>query len=157
MSWFNDKQQDRRKPAKEGEPVSLPPGVTQDRRKSQRREYFRVIYPIDASPEITNLNAKVIDISIKAVRFELNITDAEKANLAVGKTVDMQLKFHNGEQKDIAGVIVRQLEDQFGKRTFVCLFVKELSPQFVNKEQAYLIKHFPDFCQKTFLFKPPTE
>jgi hypothetical protein len=157
MSWFNNKMQDRRKPASEGEPVSLPPGVTEDRRKSQRREYFRVVYPIDASPNITNLNAKVIDISIKAVRFELNIADAEKANLAVGKTIDMQFKFHDGEEKKIAGVIVRQLEDQFGKRTFVCLFIKEQPSQFVNKEQAYLIKHFPDFCQKTFLFTPPTE
>ncbi len=157
MSCSNDKSQDRRKPVKEGEPVVLPEGVKEDRRKAQRRGYSRVMYPMDASPDITNLNAKVIDISIKAVRFELNIADADKENLVVGKTVDMQLKFHDGEEKKLSGVIVRQLEDQFGKRTFVCLFVKEQSPEFVNKEQAYLIKHFPDFCRKTFLFKPPTE
>jgi hypothetical protein len=156
MSWFNDKRQDRRKPVKDGEPVNLPPGVTQDRRKSQRRECLRVVYPINACPEITNLKAKVIDISIKAVRFELNISDAQKAGLAVGKTIDMQFKFPNGEEKNIAGVIVRQLEDQFGKRAFVCLFVKEQSPEFVNKEQAYLLKHFPDFCRKTSIFTPPS-
>ncbi|GEM_PF-1446099 len=153
MSLFSD----RRKPVKDGEPVELPPGVTHDRRQSQRREYFRVVYPIDACPDITNLHAKVIDISIKAVRFELNISDAEKAGLAIGKTIDMQFKFCDGEEKKIAGVIVRQLEDQFGKRAFVCLFVKEQSLEFVNKEQAYLLKHFPDFCRKTFLFTPPSE
>lgn len=157
MSWFNDNQQDRRKPVKDGEPVNLPSGVTEDRRKSQRREYFRVVYPIDACPEIKNLNAKVIDISIKAVRFELNISDAQKAGLAIGKTIDMQFKFPDGEEKKIAGVIVRQLEDQFGKRAFVCLFVKEQSPELVNKEQAYLLKHFPDFCRKTFIFAPLSE
>jgi c-di-GMP-binding flagellar brake protein YcgR len=151
MTWFNsEKPQDRRKqqPAQD----TLPPGVTEDRRTSQRREYFRVVYPLHASPEITNLKAKVIDISIKGLRFEINIQDATNAKLAIDSKLNMNIKFHDGQTMEVAGVIIRQLEDQFGKSTFVVIFDQQIKSEVINKEQAYLLKNFPDFCRQKFSF-----
>jgi hypothetical protein len=151
MNWFkNSNEHDRRK--QEPGQEALPAGVTEDRRQSQRREYFRVVYPLNAAPEITNLKANVIDMSVKGLRFEINILDAEKTNLAVNKRIDMKLKFHDGHTMEVAGVIMRQLEDQFGKRAFVAIFNKQIEAGIINKEQSYLLKNFPDFCRQKFRF-----
>jgi hypothetical protein len=151
MNWFKgSKEQDRRK--QEPGQDALPAGVTEDRRKAQRREYFRVVYPLNASPEITNLKAKVIDMSVKGLRFEINIMDSEKANLAIDSKINMQLKFHDGHTMEVAAVIIRQLEDQFGKRAFVAIFNEQIESEIINKEQSYLLKNFPDFCRQKFRF-----
>jgi len=145
----NDRQQDRRQP---GQGDLLPPKSAEEKRKAQRREYFRVVYPIQASPEITNLSAKVIDISVTALRFELLTQKAEKANLTLAKKIKMEVKFHDGQLLKIEGTITRMTREQFSNCVFVCMFEKPISSEIITKEQSYLLKNFPDFCRKKFIF-----
>lgn len=127
----------------------------QDSKQAQRRQYFRLVYPANAAPKITNLPLRVIDISMKAVRFTLcgEITDG--ASFEEGQEIQMVFKFHDEQLVEIGGVIFRHSTDQVGRKIYVCKFNRELPAELVNKEQAFLLKNYPEFCRHTTkIFKP---
>lgn len=152
--WFGQdrRQKDRRQEgAGEAAPASqenVQDNRQQDRRQVQRRACFRVVYPADAAPQITNLPVKVMDISIRAVRFTLCGELAAGVSLEEGQTVQMTFKFHDEQVLDIGGVIFRHSTDQTGQKVYVCRFNCELPAELVNKEQSFLLKHYPDFCRE---------
>jgi hypothetical protein len=137
-------------------PASLPEGV-EEKRQTQRRAYFRVVYPTAAQPVILDTHAKVIDISVRALRFQIPNEEAKQMNLDINSTINAKLKFHDGQMLEIDGRISRKLEDKAGNFVFVCMFAQEIHSDIINKEQAYLLHNFPDFCRQVFKFVMPPE
>lgn len=151
MKWFNSgrRQNDR---GDENNQIPLENDRREEERRAvQRREFFRVVYPVNASPKITNLSARVVDISVHAVKFELP-AESSLSQMDVDKAIEMIVNFHDGQTINTSGKIFKKSrhEDKF---IFVCIFDVEISPEIINKEQSYLLKNFPDFCRKTFTFE----
>lgn len=152
MSWFGpDKRQNDQRSGQRTDVHRLGSERREnDRKQVQRRQYFRVVFPPAAeAPEITNLSAKVIDISVKAVKFML---PASEVNFTADSKIDMVLKFRDGQIINAVGTVLRQESDQLGKSVCVCIFDAEIPSAVINKEQSYLLKNFPDFCRKKFNF-----
>ncbi|HBG28902.1 MAG: hypothetical protein A2Y10_16655 [Planctomycetes bacterium GWF2_41_51] len=150
MSWFDTekRQEDRRDPDSDDNREESE-HQQEERRVAQRRQFFRVVYPINESPEIINLSAKIIDISVHAVKFELPAEAASKFN--VDSRVELKIKFHDGQIVEGWGKIF-QKRDGTGKSIFISIFEKEISSAVINKEQAYMLKNYPDFCRRIFKF-----
>lgn len=112
--------------------------------KPQRRKVFRVFYPQKMHAEITTLKAKVIDISIKSMRFK--ISNATKYKIThPGSKWKFQVKCHDGQTFEVVGVISSRLDPHKGV-VYICIFEKEISSEIIAKEGAYLLKHFQNFC-----------
>lgn len=141
MSFSNDKRQ--------GDRTSGSQRIENDRNQVQRRKYFRVCYPPAAVvPKITNLlTAKVIDISVKAVKFVL---PASGANFIADDKINITLEFRDGLNIDTIGTLCRQESDPTNRKVLVYIFNDEIPAAVINKEQAYLLKNFPDFCREKF-------
>lgn len=150
MSFDSEKRQDDRRNAEKGDELCPPLDRRQEEKKhQQRRQYFRVVYPLHASPQITNLSARVVDISVNAIKFEIPTHSFDSANLAINSKINMSVKFHDGQDLEISGKILRR---QDGNSIFVCIFDRQIPGTLINKEQAYLLKNFPDFCRNKFTF-----
>ena len=119
-----------------------------DRRETQRREIFRVIYPPNSAPKVLNNNFNIIDISAKAVKFTCNNKE-DMETLHNETPVELKIEFNDGEILEVKGKIMNSYHDDSvpEQKYFVCYFEKEIPPARVSKEQAYLLKHFPDFCR----------
>ncbi|OQA03333.1 MAG: hypothetical protein BWY69_00526 [Planctomycetes bacterium ADurb.Bin401] len=151
MKWFNS---DRRREGGRDENNQIPVENNhreEERKITQRREFFRVVYPVNASPKITNLSARVVDISVHAVKFELP-AESSFSQMDIDNAIGVIITFHDGHTINTSGKILKKnrLDD---KCVFVCIFDVEISPEIINKEQSYLLKNFPDFCRKTFNFE----
>jgi len=123
-----------------------------DRRQTQRREFFRVVYPPAAAPEVSNLSARVMDISLKSVKFALSEKCPVNKDFDASSKIDMVFVFHNGQKIESMGTVLRQETGEKGKKLVICVFDKEIPAEVINNEQAYLLKCFPDFCRKMFKF-----
>ncbi|HBG77462.1 MAG TPA: hypothetical protein DDW84_01240 [Phycisphaerales bacterium] len=147
--WFSQdrRQKDRRQEGVDNAAPVEQESREQDRRQVQRRACFRVVYPTDAAPKITNLPLRVIDISIKAVRFTPCGELADGA-LEDGKRIQMVFKFNDDQVVEFGGVIFRHSTDSAGREVYVCRFNRELPAELVNSEQAFLLKNYPDFCRQ---------
>jgi hypothetical protein len=148
--WFGQdrRQKDRRQ---EGGGEAAPADKEnrqQDRRQVQRRQCFRVVYPAEAAPKITNLPLKVMDISMKAVRFMLCGELADGISFEEGKTIQMAFKFHDEQVVEVDGVIFRHNIDSDEQKVYVCRFNRDLPAELVNGEQAFLLKNYPNFCRQ---------
>jgi hypothetical protein len=119
----------------------------QDRGQAGRRQYFRVVYPLAAAPKITNLPLRVIKISMKAVRFTPCGELADGVSFEDGQIIQMVFKFHDEQVVELGGVIFRHSTDKAGRKVYVCKFDSELSAELVSKEQAFLLRNYPDFCR----------
>ena len=150
MGWFGaERRQDDRRDSNPEEIRAENDRRQEERRVAQRRQFFRVVYPLNESPEIINLSAKIIDISVHAVKFELPAESASQFN--VDSRVELKIKFHDGQIVEGWGKIF-QKRDGTDKSIFIGIFEKEISPAVINKEQAYLLKKYPDFCRRMFKF-----
>ncbi|MEN6385270.1 MAG: PilZ domain-containing protein [Phycisphaerales bacterium] len=150
MVFFNGEHRPERR--KSGSEIHLPPGITEDRRKSQRREVFRVAYPPEAYPIIKNLSAILLDISVKAAKFRLPVCRAESHNLQLGSMIELKILFDDGSKFETSGTIFRKNESPPEVCVYVCMFRKEIPSEIVTKQQQYLLKNFPDFCRQAFKF-----
>ena len=154
MDWFDTYRPQKDKGNAEGE---VEDGAGSDRRQGgkrqvQRRQFFRVVYPLVAAPEISNLPAKVVDISVRAVKLVFSRYDANNANFDIGSKMDISLKFHDGQTIEKTGSILRKETDHAGKFYVVCIFDSDIPSAVINKEESYLLKNFPDFCRDKFKF-----
>ncbi len=113
-----------------------------DRRRGERRQYARVAYPLMTAPQILNMQALVISLSAKAVRFFFSAFDPQESSLEQGGKVELILKFHDGQVIETRGTILRKVRYRQDKEYFVCLFDKELPRVLIEKERAYLQKKF---------------
>lgn len=140
-----------------------------DRRHEQRREFVRLVYPsgnepqiisyppeaapeiIKSEPAILASKFKISDLSKKSFRFRC-LTKCSKCDspLTLNNKVAFTVKFYDGETLDIQAKIVRYFGDIETKTgNFVTLLLEQLSPERIKKEQAFLLKNFPDFCRQS--------
>lgn len=119
--------------------------IQKKQQKIQRREFFRVFYPRKVRPEITTLNAKVIDISIKAMRFEIYNVHNCKIEILPDRKLELKLKFRDGQTIEVAGMILPRLDNRKGN-IYICIFDEAIPSEIIAKESAYLLKHFKKFC-----------
>jgi hypothetical protein len=96
------------------------------------------------------MRLQVVGISAKAVRFFVPDFVPQKSALKEGSKINIAIKFHDGQIVRRSGVIIRREQCQEGREHFVGLFERELPQERINKEHAYLLKNFPDFCSIIF-------
>jgi hypothetical protein len=116
----------------------------------EKRQCIRLAYPLAAAPQITNMRLQVVGISAKAIRFFVPDVVSQKVTLKQGSKINIAIKFHDGQVVKRGGTILRQERSQEGREHFVCLFERHLPTERIDKEQAYLLKNFPDFCSIIF-------
>ncbi|MEN6385269.1 MAG: hypothetical protein ABFD79_08710 [Phycisphaerales bacterium] len=127
-------------------------GSVSNETKAQKREVFRVSFPKNCQPVITNLPAAVLDISVKAVKFEINLEDAKKANLILNSKVKLKIQFADDSVLETSGKIFRLDQTDPSVCVYVCMFSREIPQAIITKQQQYLLKNFPDFCRQAFKF-----
>ena len=113
----------------------------------QRRRYFRVRYPTVAKPRVLGKDYDIIELSEEGMIF--NYTGSIEASLElaeIGRPIYATIRFHNGEQLDIAGKIIRCYSCIETHRTFfTCYLEKGVSYERIYKEQIYILNNFPGF------------
>jgi hypothetical protein len=120
----------------------------QNRRRTSRRQSFRVAYPAGEALQITNLPLEVIDISIKVVRFMLFGELPDGVSLEKGQRIKLAFKFHNDQIVKVGGSIFRHGIDRDGRKVYLCKFDCELPAELINEEQAFITKKYPDFYRR---------
>ncbi len=123
---------------------------TAERRQEEKRQGDRIAYPIGAAPEIVNIRSQVVGLSVKAVRFFIPDFIPKKLALKKGDKVNIALKFHDGQVIRRSGTILRLDKHHSDREYFVLLFERQLPQERINKEWAYLLDNFPDFCLEDF-------
>jgi hypothetical protein len=147
MSWFDFSGQ---KPTNARKNKNRERRETKTRRSIQRRECFRLVYPPQVAPQITNIQAQVVDISVKSVRFLLETNITIPLNTDESEKLPMSIKFHDGEIINVTGTFAREGLSTDGRMFYIYYLTKEISGAIINKEQAFLLKHFPNFCRGKF-------
>lgn len=143
MNWFFGERRKEARRVEAEDPIIK-------RRKKQRREFFRVVYPRHERPEITNIDGKIIDISIRSMRFEINAEYAEKISIPPGSKRKLQLKFHDEQILEVSGLISPRLDNRKASAVYICIFENEIAPQVIAKEESYLLKNFHDFSRSVY-------
>jgi hypothetical protein len=144
------RKQDRRQGERRGD---VKPDVVRqeaDKTGKEKRQCLRLAYPLAAAPQITNMRLQVVGISAKAVRFFIPDFVSQESVLKEGSKINIAIKFHDGEIIKRGGTILKQERSQEGREHFVCLFERQLPTERIEKEHAYLLKNFPDFCNIIF-------
>ena len=126
-----------------------------NKKHRQERQYFRVVYPPAVSPVVVNFPARTLDISTNAIKFMLSGSDVNNLNLGSGSKIGIVIRFHDNRTIKTAGTILHRETEQSGKKIYVCIFDKKISSEIISKEQAYLLKNFPDFCRDKLIFRGP--
>jgi len=140
-----------------------------DRRIEQRREFVRLVYPvgsepqiisyppeaapriIKSEPEILATKFRISDLSKKSVRF-LCLTKCSKCGkpLPFNGKIALTVQFNDGEIVDLqADIVLYFCEIKTKTGSFVTLLVENLTSDRIKKEQAFLLKNFPDFCRES--------
>lgn len=148
-----------------------------DRRAEQRRADLRLIYPdgdspqlivyppeaapkiIEASPIVLTTDFRIAEISKRSMRFicEISCSNCEKP-LKLADKLAFTVQFHDDETLDIAASVFRyfgELKTKTG--TFVVMLDVPLTQDRIAKEQAYLLKNYPDFCRAELIDKRNVE
>jgi hypothetical protein len=105
---------------------------------SERREFFRILYPIHARPRLIIQDASydVLDVCERGIRFLHPTADALKSHVVVSATVT----FRDGETLHVEGKILRLQGNN------VVLHLQTYIPTArIMKEQRYLISRFIGF------------
>ena len=120
-----------------------------ERRKAQRRQFFRIVYPPVAAPKVLNANYRIVDISQRGILFTCDDgSDQCSQPITLRTLLDLKIQFHDGEILDIrVEIIICQSDLNTNKNNYSGIIEQGISAERINKEQAYLLKHFPDFCR----------
>jgi hypothetical protein len=137
MNWFGIERRKRQRRTSER---------SDDRRQNERRGSHRLAYPLAAAPEIMNLNVQVVGITAKAIRFFVCDFNPNKAAFNKDSKFNFIIKFHDGQIIKKTGTIIREDKYQEDKTYFIYLFDNELPQERIQKEEEYLLKNFPGFC-----------
>lgn len=100
----------------------------------ERRQYFRLIYPPELSPEVVILGMtfKVMDISEKGLRFRKDFS----TRIDTGQGVQGVVIFQDLSKFEFKGYILRVVN-----REAVIIFIKNLPYQKIMAEQVFLQKY----------------
>jgi hypothetical protein len=120
------------------------------KKNEEKRQCLRLAYPLAAAPQIINMRLQVVGLSAKAVRFFIPDFITHELTLKEGDKINIALKFNDGQIVKRGGRILKEEKCQEGRKHFICLFDRHLPVERIDKEQAYLLKNFPDFCSIIF-------
>ncbi len=104
----------------------------------QRRQLYRIVYPLKARPRIQlgEESFAVIDLCERGIRF----LHSGALGFKMGEEVQATVHFADGSSVEIQGSVMRVQDNQ----TVLHLGVP-ISPAKVLQEQRYLLKHFPGY------------
>lgn len=118
----------------------------------ERRRHFRIYYPKAATPKLVNCNFKVIDLSMEGIQFAVNRPSGDEPEPEPDQNIEMKLRFNDADTANISVRVLRKHEDKnTGKTLWSGRIEHGLSPSRISKEQAYLLRHYPDFCRAVFV------
>jgi hypothetical protein len=105
-----------------------------------KREYYRIIYPLSCRPKIIilGLEYEVVDVSEHGIRFHVEKT----LNLKTGLEINAEIIFHDGEAVTVVGKILRIV-----KNKVILNLSKGIPLKKIVNEQRYLIKNYPHFLK----------
>ena len=142
--WSDRRQEDRR-----SDTSALGGQRKEHRRRPERRDFVRLVYPQIAAPKILNANCSVADISQKGMQLICRDNCKECTRPRTLKSIsDLEVQFHDGEtiRVDIEILRCSRTLNSLGK-TYAGFVGHGISAKRIAKEQAYLLSHFPDFCR----------
>jgi hypothetical protein len=112
----------------------------------EKRQFFRIVYPLTLAPRTSNGEVRVINLSRQGILFRWE--GWEPARLALGSIVNLRVRFHDGETLNLAVNITRCQSDVHSRQTvYAGILRPALSSARISKEEAYLLRHVPDFCR----------
>ncbi|HNY78329.1 MAG: PilZ domain-containing protein [Sedimentisphaerales bacterium] len=147
----------RNQPAKEGERGREGQKRQVQRRRVERRQFFRIVYPLTLIPKTINSSFQVINLSQQGVllRWEGKQDDCP-VNLTIGSIINLQVQLHDGEILDLEVKITRcQSELHSHQAVYAGTLEPALSAARLRKEEAYLLRHVPDFCRVAWYSADP--
>jgi len=108
---------------------------TIDDPKEERRQYYRLAYPLEAAPGLMVAGHKypVMDISERGIRFKSDFTRF----FDTGEIVRATLLFPEGESMEVTGFVLRLRKDEV-----VILLIKWIPYQKIQAEQISLRQRF---------------
>ncbi|MHC4517623.1 MAG: PilZ domain-containing protein [Planctomycetota bacterium] len=127
------------------------------RRRFERRQSFRIVYPLTLVPKILNVSFQVSNLSRQGIMLRWEGEQDEcPANVTLGSTLSLQVQFHDGEILDLEVTINRCQSDLHCRRvTYAGTLEPALSAARISKEEAYLLRHVPDFCRVAWYSADP--
>jgi len=119
-----------------------------DRRQRQRRQGLRVVYPPQAAPQVLNTDFRVANISQRGIMFTRRGCPGECSEpIALRSVKQLQIQFHDQAVLDVEVIISRcQYDPGSGEEIYAGIIEKGLPPERLSKEQAYLVRCFPQLC-----------
>ena len=173
LPFISDRRsEDRRKKERRATTRGSSDRRDSDRRVIQRREFVRLVYPVGGSPEIISYppeaapkildseplilttDFRIAELSKKAIRFICEIKCRKcRQPMELNRKISFTVKFHDGEILDMEADVLRYFGDLSVRAgSFVTLLSAEISPNRINKEQAYLLKNYPDSTNEKPVF-----
>jgi hypothetical protein len=140
---------DRRSADRRRRPTAGDATATADRRRGERRKWFRLYYPRTAMPKVLNANFHIINISREAIGFICQDSCEQCTQPITLKSVlDLKVEFHDGETLDVKVKILRCQRDlSWDEKYYAGIIEGAISAERIGEEQAYLLRHYPDFCR----------
>ena len=140
---------DRRRDDRRQEPTQQGDRRKAQRRKAQRRQFFRLVYPPNAAPKVLNASYRIVDISQQGILLVCEDGSDECSQpITLKRLLDLKIQFHDGEILDIQVNITRCQSDlKSNKNSYSGIIKQGISAERISKEQAYLLKLFPNFCR----------
>ena len=155
----NRRRDDRKRDAKEQGSRSEGQRRQGQRSPVERRQFFRIVYPLTLVPKILNGKFRVISLSRQGIMLRWE-GDADEcpANLTLGSILSLQIQFHDGEILDLEVKITRYQSELHSHRTvYAGTLEPALSGSRISQEERYLLKHVPDFCRVAWYSSPPSD
>jgi hypothetical protein len=127
------------------------------RRRVERRQFFRIVYPLTLFPKTLNSNFQVINLSRQGIMLRWEGKQDEcPLNLTIGSVINLQVQFHDEEILDLGVKITRcQSELHSHQAVYAGTLEPALSAARLRKEEAYLLRHVPDFCRVAWYSTDP--
>jgi hypothetical protein len=121
---------------------------TAHRRRVERRQFFRIVYPLTLVPKILNASFRVLNLSRQGILLMWDGGQERPPNLTLGGEARLQIHFHDGEILDLQLTITRcQSEFHCRRPVYGGTLEPTLSQARLSREEAYLLRRVPDFCR----------
>ena len=122
-----------------------------DKRRRERREFYRLVYPPGEAPKVTDADYRVIDLSLKAIRFAVAYErEGSCPSIRIDEAVSATLRFRDSQLLPVEGRILRAYHNRrAGEIEFACLLETEMPPGLIATEQRFLLTKFPHLCAES--------
>ena len=147
MRFFS--RADRRIADRRRAPAEMGGKRRRERRKGERRRFFRVHYPGGAAPRILNADFHIINISQGGIAFACRRPcDKCTKPIVLGEMMKLEVEFHDGQIVDVDVKVMRCQGDVSSRENHYAGTIEQgIDARRVAKEQAYLLRVFPDFAR----------